>query len=87
MKISDLTTTEAIAVHHALDMLRIATHADFPMEAKTKLGLLKNLVTPQVVSAIAKLESHLDSLRQVQVASAEPGDSREHVELGEKGDT
>lgn len=65
MRISDLTTAEGIAVHHALEMLRIATQADFPMEPETKLVLLKNLITPDVLSAIAKLEFHLDSLRQI----------------------
>jgi hypothetical protein len=61
------TTKEAIALEHALDTLRMATQGSFPTSDTTKLEILKNLITPDVLSALGKLEMHLDDIHQAQM--------------------
>lgn len=60
------TTREAIAVEHALDMLHVATKESFPTSNETKLVVLRNLVTPEVLSALGKIQSHLQDIHDAQ---------------------
>lgn len=60
------TVKEAIAVEHALDMLNTGTKPDFPMTPEARLALLRNLVTPEVISALGKLHLELDNIKQAQ---------------------
>lgn len=65
------TNYEAIAIHHALEILRICTNPEMPISDETKLKALRGCVTPEVLSATAKLQSNLDEARQQQLAAAD----------------
>lgn len=54
------TTEETIHVHSVLSMVKIFALPQFPLPDHEKVAALRGLMTPEILSAIAKLEADID---------------------------
>lgn len=79
------TTREVVAVEHALDALNLATKPEFPMTTEARIVILRNLVTPEVLSALGKLQADLDNIKQAQeMLAGYPAKESDHAGLEQK---
>lgn len=68
------TTREAIAVEHALDMLNDILAKSISISNTEKLVLLRSVISPELLSALGKIQTELGNIEQAQERNS-PGNS------------
>lgn len=62
---SRFTTQEAIQIYNLVSVLKAATNSGFPALAEGKIPILRNLVTPEILSAAEKIAFHLEQAQEM----------------------